>query len=53
MAELFAPPNIRHCLDCDMRYGPDWEKSDCVCGAKLVSKEDKKKAAIEAAKKRK
>jgi hypothetical protein len=50
---LFVGPDIRHCIECDMKYGPDWENSSCVCGSKLVSKEAKIKAAIKAAKERK
>jgi hypothetical protein len=54
MAKLsFAAPIKRFCLDCNMKYGPDWENSSCVCGSKLVSKEAKIKAAIKAAKERK
>ena len=53
MAELFAPPSARFCLDCDRQFGPAWEKNTCLCGKKLVSKEEKVKEAIKAAKKRK
>lgn len=51
MKELFAAPVKRFCLDCNMAYGPDWEKSSCLCGKKLLSKEEKVQAAIKNAKK--
>ena len=51
MAELFAAPIKRFCLDCNMQYGPDWEKDACLCGKKLISKEEKVQAAIKKAKK--
>lgn len=50
MAELFAAPIKRFCLDCDMQYGPDWESASCLCGKKLASKEEKIQDAINKAK---